>query len=207
MCNSCDRPLFFGLLGLGLCLLLAVSCGSTGSSTALAPSNDTPIWQLLQRNPVGYVVMMRHAEAPGVGDPSPFRLDDCSTQRNLSPEGRAQAQRIGQGFRQRKISIAQVFSSQWCRCLETARLLQLGQVQPLPALNSFFQSRRTEPQQSAAVRQLIIKHRHTPGVLLLITHQVNITAISGTVPPSGGSVVLKANDRGAIDVIGQLPPE
>lgn len=151
--------------------------------------------------------MLRHAEAPGTGDPPEFRLDDCTTQRNLSPAGRAQAERIGQAFRRRQIQIAQVLSSQWCRCLDTARLLQLGPVQPLPALNSFFQNRRTEGKQTAAVRQLIQRHRQTPGVLLLVTHQVNITAISGIVPRSGAAVVLKATPKGEVEVVGELPPE
>jgi phosphohistidine phosphatase SixA len=171
------------------------------------PQQDNPTWQKLRQNSPGYVVMLRHAEAPGTGDPPEFRLDDCATQRNLSPGGRAQATRIGQAFRRRQIQIAQVFSSQWCRCLETARLLQLGSVKPLPALNSFFQNRRTEGKQTATVRQLIVNHRPNSGILLLVTHQVNITAISGIIPRSGAAVVLKANDQGRIEVVGELPPE
>lgn len=183
------------LLGLFACQAIAL------------PDQDNLTWQALRQNAPGYVVMLRHAEAPGTGDPSEFRLDDCSTQRNLSPAGKEQAMRVGQAFRRRQIQIAQVFSSQWCRCLDTARLLKLGPVQPLPALNSFFQNRRTEGQQTATVRQLIVNHRQKPGVLLLVTHQVNITAISGIVPRSGAAVVLKANNQGRVEVVGELPPE
>jgi phosphohistidine phosphatase SixA len=195
----------WGWIGVILGLVLAMGCGAIANPNQSTPIQNTPMWRVLQQNPVGYVVMMRHAEAPGTGDPANFRLDDCSTQRNLSPQGRAQAERIGRSFRQRQITIAQVFSSQWCRCLETARLLQLGSVKPLPALNSFFQNPRSEARQTAAIRQLILNHRQTPGVLLLVTHQVNITAISEVVPASGAAVVLKAGDRGKIEVIGQLP--
>jgi phosphohistidine phosphatase SixA len=185
-----------------LCLSLTIGCAS-----AAVPQADSPTWKLLRQNAPGYVVMMRHAEAPGTGDPTNFRLNDCSTQRNLSPAGRAQAKRIGEAFRQRNIRIAQVLSSQWCRCLDTAQLLQLGPVKPFPALNSFFQNRRAEAKQTAAVRQLILNHRQANGALILVSHQVNITAVSGIFPQSGAAVVLKANDRGDIAVVGQLPPE
>ena len=89
----------------------------------------------------GHIVMMRHALAPGTGDPSNFALGDCATQRNLSEAGRRQARRTGQFLREAGVRAARVLSSQWCRCLETARLLDLGPVEPLPALNSFFEAR------------------------------------------------------------------
>lgn len=197
-----DRRLARAGMRFILCLSLTIGCAS-----AAVPQADSPTWKLLRQNAPGYVVMMRHAEAPGTGDPTNFRLNDCSTQRNLSPAGRAQAKRIGEAFRQRNIRIAQVLSSQWCRCLDTAQLLQLGPVKPFPALNSFFQNRRAEAKQTAAVRQLILNHRQANGALILVSHQVNITAVSGIFPQSGAAVVLKANDRGDIAVVGQLPPE
>lgn len=197
-----DRRYPVQQFGFSLAFLLTAGCG-----VAAVPPNDTPTWKLLRQNTPGYVVMMRHAEAPGTGDPANFKLGDCSTQRNLSAEGRAQARQIGQAFRRRNIQIAEVLSSQWCRCLDTAKLLQLGPVKPFPALNSFFQNRRTEAKQTAAVRQRILNHRKISGVLILVTHQVNITAISGIVPRSGASVVLKGSDHGEVKVIGQLPPE
>lgn len=199
--NHCDRRLAGAGILFILCLALTVGCAS-----AAAPQADSPTWKLLRQNAPGYVVMMRHAEAPGTGDPANFRLEDCATQRNLSPAGRAQAKRMGETFRRRNIRIAQVLSSQWCRCLDTAQLLQLGPVKPFPALNSFFQNRRSEAQQTAAVRQLILNHRQKNGVLILVSHQVNITAISGIFPQSGAAVVLQANDRGDVTVVGQLPP-
>lgn len=205
-----DRPSvhrrLLGLRVLGLLVLSGITTGIMGCRVEATASTDSPTWQRLRTNPVGYVVLLRHAEAPGSGDPPNFRLDDCTTQRNLSPQGQTQARRIGQAFRQRQVAIAQVYSSQWCRCLETAELLQLGTVKPLPLLNSFFQNRQNGSRQTTALRQLIQRHRQTPGVLFLVTHQVNITEISGIVPPSGGAVVMKARDRGSIEVIGELPP-
>ncbi|MEO7855196.1 MAG: histidine phosphatase family protein, partial [Rubrivivax sp.] len=82
-------------------------------------------WALVQP---GTVVVFRHANAPGIGDPAAFKLGDCSTQRNLDDDGRAQAVRIGEQFRQRDIAVGAVFSSQWCRTRETAALAFPGQV-------------------------------------------------------------------------------
>jgi broad specificity phosphatase PhoE len=147
--------------------------------------------------------MMRHALAPGVGDPSNFRLNDCSTQRNLSAAGRQQAERIGKAFRDRKIPIASVRSSQWCRCLETAKLLNLKPVEAFPPLNSFFSNASTKKQQTEAVRRLVLASRTAQGVTILVTHQVNITALTNVVPASGESVVLRAKGQ-TIEVVGQL---
>jgi hypothetical protein len=96
---------------------------------------DAPIGSLDQP---GIVVALRHALAPGTGDPPGFVLDDCSTQRNLDGRGRDQARAMGERLREAGLGDAAVFSSRWCRCLETARLLALGPVTPLPALDSFF---------------------------------------------------------------------
>ena len=87
----------------------------------------------------GHVLMIRHALAPGTGDPDNFRIGDCATQRNLNDEGRKQARQIGQWLREQSIASAKMYSSQWCRCLETARLIGLGPVSELKALNSFYE--------------------------------------------------------------------
>lgn len=84
------------------------------------------------------VLMMRHALAPGTGDPGGFDLEDCSTQRNLNSVGREQARSWKPFLESRGIAEARVFSSQWCRCLDTAREMEMGEVTGWPALNSFF---------------------------------------------------------------------
>ena len=88
-----------------------------------ADADEAALWKALRDG--GHVALMRHAIAPGVGDPAGFRLDDCTTQRKLSAQGRAQARAIGERFRANGITTAAVFSSQWCRCLDTARELAL----------------------------------------------------------------------------------
>jgi broad specificity phosphatase PhoE len=149
---------------------------------------------------------MRHALAPGTGDPEEFQLENCGTQRNLSQEGRDQARQAGNTFRSRGIPIRQIMSSQWCRCLDTARLLNLGTVQPVPALNSFFRDRSTEGVQTEQTRRLIMEHRQQSGVVIMVTHQVNITALTGIVPSSGAAVVVQATPQGEVKLLGELDP-
>lgn len=153
----------------------------------------------------GHIVIMRHALAPGTGDPANFALGDCSTQRNLSEAGRRQARRTGDFLRKAGVKQARVLSSQWCRCLDTARLLDLGQVEPLPALNSFFQERSKGPAQTRALRAMIAEMDLSQPVVM-VTHQVNITALTDVFPSSGEMVVLKRREDGGIEVLGTLAP-
>src|SRR3546814_19163678 len=95
-----------------------------------AAETEEALWAALKQG--GHVAIMRHATAPGFGDPEGFRLNDCSTQRNLSDAGRAQARRIGDAIRAHGVTIGRVLSSRWCRCLETAALLGLGPVEAYP---------------------------------------------------------------------------
>ena len=87
----------------------------------------------------GPVLFMRHALAPGTGDPSGFLVDDCRTQRNLDETGRRQARAIGAKLAAANLAFSGIYSSYWCRCLETAQILGLGAVTPFDGLNSFFQ--------------------------------------------------------------------
>ncbi len=164
---------------------------------------DEALWAALRGG--GHVALMRHALAPGGGDPAGFRVDDCSTQRNLSAAGREQARATGERFRAHGIERAAVHSSRWCRCLETARLLGLGPVTPFAALDSLFSARDQEPARSAAVRALIRAHDRSGPPLVLVTHQANITPLSGIHPGSGEMVVLRV-DGDEITVAGRIAP-
>jgi broad specificity phosphatase PhoE len=149
------------------------------------------------------VALIRHALAPGTGDPAHFVLEDCATQRNLSEEGRQQAREIGAAFRQNGITAARVLSSRWCRCLETARLLDLGTVEPFPALDSFFATRERGPDQTAELRKFLSQSYDGPP-RVLVTHQVNITALTGIFPRSGEMIVVQPLADGAVQVLGRL---
>ncbi|KQP12226.1 histidine phosphatase family protein [Pseudorhodoferax sp. Leaf267] len=151
------------------------------------------------------IVLFRHAEAPGVGDPANFKLDDCSTQRNLSEQGRAQARRMGEQFRARGVPVAAVLTSQWCRTRDTAALAFPGLVRDEPAFNSFFGEPASNAPQTAAARARLAAWRG-PGVLVVVTHQVNITALTGVYPASGEGVVVRPRADGGLDVVGRLQP-
>ncbi|HEY5718875.1 MAG TPA: histidine phosphatase family protein [Gammaproteobacteria bacterium] len=152
----------------------------------------------------GHVLMLRHALAPGFGDPANFRVDDCATQRNLDDSGRAQARAIGDWLRARGVQGATLYSSQWCRCLETARLLDLGPVTELPALNSFFELAATREPNLAALRGHLAGLPRDAGLVILVTHQVTISAIAGTGVASGEAVLLELQPDGGYAAVGRL---
>ncbi|MCU0907321.1 MAG: histidine phosphatase family protein [Rhodobacteraceae bacterium] len=159
------------------------------------------LWQALEHPRA--VALMRHALAPGTGDPPGFTLGDCATQRVLSDEGRAQAQAAGAALRARGVVFDAVFAGRWCRVRDTAVLMDVGAVQEALALDSFFADRAEGPARTTAARALIDA---TPGRLLLVTHQVNITALSGVTPASGEIVVLVPGPDGW-QVAGRGRPE
>jgi phosphohistidine phosphatase SixA len=144
----------------------------------------------------GHALVMRHARTePGTGDPPGFRLEDCSTQRNLSAAGREQARAIGALLRGARVPVDRVLSSRWCRCLETARLLDMGEVEPFPPIDSFFADRGRRGPQTEAVRAFLRGWRG-PGNVVMVTHQVNVTALTGVFPASGEGVVVTVPDAG-----------
>ncbi|WP_345793402.1 histidine phosphatase family protein [Thauera sp. JM12B12] len=169
--------------------LLACLCLLLPFAAARAETGEAALWAALRDG--GHVALIRHALAPGTGDPPGFRVDDCATQRNLSAAGRAQARAIGERFRANGIATAAIFSSQWCRCLDTAREMGLGEAVAFPGLNSFFADRGEEAWHTAAARALIAERAHGPVPLVLVTHQVNITALSGVFPASGEIIVMR----------------
>lgn len=183
---------------------IALIAGALLGWSPLVNANEAALWKAAKTP--GHVVLIRHALAPGTGDPSHFRVDDCSTQRNLSQGGRDQARHIGKRFRQHGISSANVQASQWCRCLDTARLLDLGPVRANPLLNSFFANRADATSQNTRLRAWIAA-QSTDAPLILVTHQVNITELTGVYPGSGEIVVAKRRSDGAVDVIGTIKTE
>lgn len=152
----------------------------------------------------GHVLMIRHAHAPGTGDPAHFQLDDCSTQRNLDDQGRAQATAIGDWLRSRGISGVRVFSSQWCRCLETAERLDLGPVAPLPALNSFFDHPQDREPNLTALGEFLARQPRDGDLIILVTHYVTIAGMTGEGVSSGAGVLLELTGNGGYRVLGRM---
>ena len=152
----------------------------------------------------GRVLMLRHANAPGVGDPPGFKLDDCPTQRNLDAAGRAQAAQLGERLAKAGVSRAKVFSSQWCRCLETARLLQLGPVTELPALNSFFGRSQDRESNVAALRAFLARLPTDGPPVVLVTHQFTINEFTAQGTVSGGGTIFELNGTGEPRALGGI---
>ena len=152
----------------------------------------------------GHVLMLRHALAPGNGDPANFTIGDCSTQRNLDDRGRAQARAIGDWLRAGGINKARVFSSQWCRCLDTANLISLGSVTQLPALNSFYDRPQDREPNLEGLRLFLSKQTSHGELIILVTHFVTISAISGKAVSSGEGVVLRLEEDGTYETIGTI---
>ena len=148
----------------------------------------------------GKLIFIRHAYAPGSGDPDNFNLNDCSTQRNLSKEGQRQAEYIGEFFRNNKVKIDKVLSSEWCRCKETAKIA-FKNFSTNSFLNSFYSSKfaKNKDKQVKALKEYIKRFKSDKN-LVLVTHYVLISEILNYGPSSGEIVVSNKN----LNIIGSL---
>jgi phosphohistidine phosphatase SixA len=189
-------------LVVSLAAAVAVLPALVGHDAPAPARANEAAWEALRAG--GRVALIRHALAPGTGDPPGFTLEDCATQRNLSDEGRAQAARLGEAFRANGVTVDRVLTSGWCRCVETA-VLAFGAAEVWPPLHSFFQDSSSEPAQTAEVGAAVAAWAG-PGTLIMVTHQVNVTALTGIVPGSGEVIVLEpAPDQSAgFVVVGRL---
>ena len=167
--------------------LLVVSC-------SFAQAND--LTEKLQSSE--YVLLMRHALAPGVGDPANYSLEDCKTQRNLDTVGRDQARYIGEWLKVQGIKAAEVYSSVWCRCKDTAMLLNFNGYKVAPALASFFDNPEKGKESNARLQTFIAEKIKIKGpkVLILVTHHVNILEFVGENIASGDMVLAKVTPKG-----------
>lgn len=138
------------------------------------------------------VIFMRHALAPGFGDPENFEVGRCETQRNLDAQGRQQARDLGVRLAAEGFQFSQILSSEWCRCYETADLLELGEWQTFSGLNSFFQGHAPREQTLSKLNQYL-DSLSSDQMVLLVTHQVVISATTGISPPSGGLVLFNSS--------------
>ncbi|MEX0605496.1 MAG: histidine phosphatase family protein [Marinobacter sp.] len=170
--RSCLRVLCF------VCLL------SVGGANA---EDNREAWQALANGSA--VLILRHALAPGIGDPGAFKVNDCSTQRNLNEAGREQARAWKPLLAENGIDEARVFSSQWCRCLETAREMDVGPVEEMMSLNSFFQGRGDGAMQTQQTIS-IVNVLEAGKPVVLVSHQVNITALADIYPTSNEGIIL-----------------
>lgn len=190
LCLSPVMPMFFKMFFKVLLAALVL--------TGVSHANASELSDALQKS--DHVLLMRHALAPGVGDPAGYTLQDCKTQRNLDSKGREQAQRIGQWLRAQGVKDALVFSSAWCRCTETADRLGLGTPVHEPALNSFFDDMRQGPPSNVRLQKFIANQLKTKGdkAAILVTHHVNIAEFMGENVGSGDMVLAKVTPQGKL---------
>lgn len=154
---------------------------------------------------IGRVLLMRHAIAPGLGDPEYFDVKIRKTQRNLSEEGREQARAAGSILREEGYREVEVFSSQWFRCQDTASLLGYDGFTELEFLNSFFSYPENRERQTEATLQWLSAHDFkTP--IILVTHQVNISALTGIVPASGEILIMDFLDDQTFQLVDKITP-
>lgn len=167
-----------------------------------AAASADELWRRLQGG--NHVLVVRHAATePGLGDPPGFALGDCTTQRNLSAPGRADAQALGAAVRHHGVPVARVLSSRWCRCQDTARLA-FGKVEPAAMLDSMMNDDdAARARKLAELRQTVLAWKG-PGNLVLVTHDVNIRALTGDRLAQGEMLVAARRPDGGLAVVGRL---
>ena len=146
------------------------------------------------------LIFIRHAIAPGNGDPNNFDINDCSTQRNLDEKGIEESEKIGLFFKNNKIKIDKVLSSQWCRCKDTAKYA-FKNFETFNALNSFYDEKfaANEAKQIKDLKNYI-KNWNSDKNLVLITHFVVISSILNIASSSGEIIVSDKN----FNIIGSI---
>ncbi len=180
---------------------LAATCSAFLALVPSAAAANEALWALLKKG--GHVVLMRHAvTTPGVGDPPGFRLDDCSTQRNLTDGGRQDAKRVGAAFRARGIAIERVLTSPWCRCIETANLA-FGKAETSTALSNLFTYPENRDRQVGEMNALIDAPK--AGNRVLVSHGATISALAGVSLGTAEMLIVTPQPRGGFVVQGRLP--
>jgi len=181
-------------------VILAISLNVIPASAA---DDSQEAWAALAKG--GHVALIRHANAPPGygGDPPGFRFDDCSTQRNLDDKGRAQARALGEAFRSRGVRVDRIASSPVCRCVDTASLMAVGQVESSWALVP-----DRDPSARVRLRELkeMVTNWRGPGTLVLVTHGFTIQPLIGIIPNQAEVVVLRATPgiEPGVHVVGRI---
>jgi phosphohistidine phosphatase SixA len=184
------REFLLGALALGL--------------ASAARAGDRSLWKELRGG--GHVLLIRHASTePGLGDPAGLRIGDCSTQRNLSAQGRDESARIGERLRREKVPIARVFTSPWCRCRDTATLA-FGRAEDWEPLSSIFDHPDREAQYSESVKKRIASYasRNPGGNVVMVTHNVNIAALTKLSVATGEIVVVRPDGCCGLRTLGRI---
>ena len=175
--------------------LIAISAGQVSVA-------DDQLWDLLKKG--GFVILMRNSAVDeGLGDPKGYKVGDCATQLNLSDKGRAEAKKIGDEFKKRKIPIKQVFTSAFCRSKETAQLA-FGKADVWEPLNSFYDKPDRKSEQTRMLHQRMENPPKDGANLVLVTHGYNIVSATGLNPDPGDMLIITPAFRVGYKIVGEL---
>ncbi len=169
-----------------------------------AAADEAQAWKALRQG--GHVAFIRHESTePGLGDPPGYRLEDCATQRNLSAPGREAAKRLGERLRAEGVVVEKVYSSPWCRCRDTATLA-FGKADEWDALASFFDDPSREGKLTERVRNRVGTYstRKPKGTVVMVTHHVNIQALTHQAVGPGEIVVVRPDGCCGLKVVGRI---
>lgn len=183
---------------------IAAGLALAAAPFAAAASDDDSLWRRLHGG--SYVLLVRHAATEGgAGDPPGFRLGDCSTQRNLSSEGREQARALGERVRAEGVRIAKVFTSPWCRCRDTATIA-FGGAEVWDALASVYEYPDREREYTEKVKKRVGTYAwHKPqGNVVMVTHNVNIAALTRLSVAPAEVVVVRPDGCCGLRTVGRL---
>ena len=172
------------------------------AATCAARADDDATWALMKKP--GHVVLLRHSNSPESPPDADVKFNDCSTQRNLDDAGRAQARRLGDEFRKHGVKAAALVSSQYCRARETAKLLNLGAVRDLPALNQVFLTDISGMRETGEKSRQYMKTIPAKQLTVMVSHVTNIQSIAGANLSSGELAVVHLDASGAVVVDGRV---
>ena len=182
--------------------MIGVVVGCSALAAEQSAAADDPLWSQLKKG--GYVILMRNSAVDeGLGDPKGYKVNDCATQLNLTDKGRAEAQKIGDEFKKRKIPIKQVFTSAFCRAKETAQLA-FGKADVWEALNSFYDKQTRKSEQTRLLHQRLESPPTDGTNLVLVTHGYNIVSAVGLNPDPGDMLIIAPAFRVGYKIIGEL---
>ena len=182
--------------------MIGVVVGCSALAAEQSAAADDPLWSQLKKG--GYVILMRNSAVDeGLGDPKGYKVNDCTTQLNLTDKGRAEAKKIGDEFKKRKIPIKQVLTSAFCRAKETAQLA-FGKADVWEALNSFYDKPERKSEQTRLLHQRLESPPTDGTNLVLVTHGYNIVSAVGLNPDPGDMLIIAPAFRVGYKIVGEL---
>jgi len=182
----------------------ALIARQAGAASLFAPTVQEQQASIAALRTPGHALLLRHALAPGHNDPADFSLSECRTQRNLDDEGRAQAVSIGNWLRAQGVVPSVVYSSQWCRCIDTAKLMAFEPVVPEVAPNSIADMPGTEASKLRKLHRFVARVAGQPGPAIMVTHSTIGTHVIGGWLGSGEGSVIRMNPDGTAVSIGRV---